>query len=113
VTSAGESIDVAWLPDRNRWLLAYVPPLGTTLTVRSGLTPVGPWSAPVALATCDAPPGAFCDGVHLHPALGSGRGAVLVSYGIDSLAPDKDARRAAAPEAWWPRFVALSLPALP
>jgi hypothetical protein len=113
-TSASESVDVAWVAEQNRWLLAYVPPLGNTIEVRSGLAPEGPWSAPIALATCDAPPDAFCDGVHLHPALAAmSGGAVLLSYAIDSLSADKDAQRAANPKAWWPRFVALSLPSLP
>jgi hypothetical protein len=42
VTAGGGAIDVAWLSAQGRWLAAYVPPLGDTITPRSGLSPAGP-----------------------------------------------------------------------
>jgi hypothetical protein len=114
MTSGGSSVDLAWLPGAGRWLLAYVPPLGNTIVVRSGLTPEGPWSAPVPAATCDlADPDMFCGGVHLHPVLAAPAGSIVLSYAAASLSPDVAARRAAEPLKWWPRLVALALPALP
>jgi hypothetical protein len=55
----------------------------------------------------------FCVGVHLHPALASAPGTVALSYAPASLASDQASRRAADPDAWWPRLVALPLPPLP
>jgi len=114
VTSGATAVDLAWLPDRQRWVLAYVPPLGSTITVRSGLAPAGPWSTPIAVATCDlADPDMFCAGVRLHPAVTTSPGTIALSYAPASLSPDAGARRAASPEAWWPRLAALALPSLP
>jgi hypothetical protein len=111
MTSAGTAVDVAWLTTRGRWLMAYVPPLGTTIRVRIGLSPAGPWSAPVDVATCDlAAPDMFCAGVHLHPGLASPAGTIALSYAPASLSADAAARRAASPDDWWPRLVALPVP---
>ena len=114
MTSGPGSFDVAWLPSNGDWLLAYTTPLGSTLTVRSGLTPEGPWSAPVTIATCAlADPDMFCGGVHLHPAIAAPAGEVVLSYAPETLSSDAAARRLADPDKWWPRFVALTLPPLP
>jgi hypothetical protein len=114
VTSGGAALDVAWLPDRSRWLAAYVPPLGDTITLRSGLTPEGPWSAPLAVATCAlADPDMFCAGIHLHPALSAPPGTIALSYAAASLSSDVASRRAAEPDKWWPQLVALPVPPLP
>jgi hypothetical protein len=114
VTSGGTDVDVAWLPDQRRWLLAYVPPLGTTITVRSGLSPAGPWSAPIDVATCDlADPDMFCAGLRLHPAVAAPPGTIALSYAPATFSADAGARRAGNPDAWWPRIVALPLPSLP
>jgi hypothetical protein len=114
MTSGGTTFDVAWLPAQSRWLMVYVPPLGNTLTARSGLSPEGPWSAPIPLATCDlADADMFCAGMHLHPALASPDGTIALSYAPASLSPDAASRRAADPDAWWPRLVALPVPPLP
>jgi hypothetical protein len=113
-TSGGTTMDVAFIPSANRWLMAYSPPLSTTLRVRSGVAPEGPWSAPIDLATCDlADPDMFCGGVHLHPALTRDAGTIVLSYGAATLSSDAGARRVAEPEKWWPRFAVLSLPSLP
>jgi hypothetical protein len=55
----------------------------------------------------------FCVGVHLHPALASPSGTVALSYAPASFSSDEASRRAADPDAWWPRLVALPLPPLP
>lgn len=114
VTTGGTSFDVAWVPAIGRWLMAYVPPLGSTIALRSGLTPAGPWSAPVTVATCAlADPDMFCAGLHLHPALATAPGTIVLSYGPATFSPDAAQRRAQQPDDWWPRFVALGLPTLP
>ncbi len=94
--------------------MVYTTPLGSTLTVRSGLAPEGPWSAPIEVATCDlADPDMFCVGVHVHPWLDVGPDAIAVSYAPASLSSDAAARRAADPQTWGPRIVALPIPTLP
>ncbi len=113
-TSAGLAMDVAWLASENRWLMAYVAPLATTISVRSGLSPEGPWSAPLAAGACDlADQDMFCAGIHLHPTFAAPAGHVVLSYAAASLSPDVASRRASDPDKWWPRIVVLSLPALP
>ena len=112
VTTGPTSFDL--VPVGDRWVLIYVTPLGSTITVRSGLTPFGPWSAPIDVAACDlADPDMFCGGIHLHPEVTSPPGTVVLSYAPVTLSSDAAARRIADPDKWWPRFVALELPALP
>jgi hypothetical protein len=114
MTSGASSFDVVSRPSEGRWLMVYVGPVGSTIFVRSGLAPEGPWSAPVPVATCDlADSDMFCAGVHVHPLLASPRGTVVVSYAAASLSADSAARRAAEPSKWWPRFATLALPPLP
>jgi hypothetical protein len=114
VTPAGTSVDIAWSPAVDRWLLVFVPPLGDTIRVRSGLRPEGPWSAPVDLARCDlADPDMFCVGLAVHPTLAAPAGAIVVGYVPASFAADQAARRAAEPDKWWPRLAAVRLPSLP
>jgi hypothetical protein len=114
VTSGGTAMDVAWLAGPGRWLMAFVSPLGTTIEVRSGLTPEGPWSAPISLGTCDlADPDMFCGNIHLHPQVAVPAGSVALSYAAASLSSDVASRQAAEPDKWWPRVVALTLPTLP
>jgi hypothetical protein len=114
MTSGAGSLDIAWLDARSRWLMAYVPPLGNTITLRSGLSPQGPWSAPVPVATCAlADPDTFCAGMHLHPGIGVPPGTIALSYAAATLSPDVASRRASEPDAWWPQLVAVALPALP
>jgi hypothetical protein len=112
-TSAGTSMDVAWVPSASRWIMVYAPPLGSTLVARSGLAPEGPWSAPIQLATCVlADSDMFCTGVHLHPSL-TRPGFVVLSYAAASLSSDVAARRVSEPTKWWPRLAAVALPSLP
>jgi hypothetical protein len=70
--------------------LAYATPLGTEITVRSGLGPAGPWSLPVRLGRCALPdedPGALCDDVVLHPLLFGTAGdsaEIVLSHGVST-----------------------------
>lgn len=113
MTTGGESLDVAPLPS-GTWLMAYAPPLGSTILLRSGLSPEGPWSSPLPVATCDlADPDMFCGSVHLHPALAAPAGTFVLSYAAASLSSDVASRKAAEPTKWWPRLVALPLPPPP
>jgi uncharacterized protein DUF4185 len=114
MTSGATAVDVVLAPTTGRWLMAYVPPLGGTLTLRIGLSPEGPWSAPIPVARCDlATDDMFCTGVHFHPTVNVAEDSVALSYAIASLSPDAATREAEDPAAWWPRLVALRLPSLP
>jgi hypothetical protein len=112
MTSAGTSIDVVFIA--GRYLMLYVQPLGTVIRARYGVAPEGPWSAPIDLATCDlADSDMFCGGINAHPDLTSAPGTIAISYAIGSLSSDAGARRAQNPDAWWPRLLALPIPAVP
>ena len=114
MTSGGTAMDVGRMPSQSRWLMAYVPPLGSTILVRSGLAPEGPWSAPIPVATCDlADPDMFCAGLHMHPSVVAPAGSIAVSYAIASLSSDAATRQASEPAKWWPRLFAMSVPPLP
>jgi Domain of unknown function (DUF4185) len=114
LTSAGTSIDVAWSPQEGRWLMLYVTPLGDTLTLRAGLHPEGPWSAPKVVARCDlADADMFCTGVRIHADVATSPRAIIISYAAGSLSSDAGARRIAEPDKWWPRLFSLAIPALP
>jgi hypothetical protein len=111
MATGAASFDLAPRPALGRWLMVYVTPLGATITLRSGLAPQGPWSAPIPIATCDlADADMFCAGIRLHPLIASAPGTVVVSYSAASFSSDAAARRAAEPGKWWPRFVSLALP---
>lgn len=49
-----------------RWLVKYIKPLDSKVMLRAGLSPTGPFSAPVELGQCDVPAGAFCTGAVQH-----------------------------------------------
>jgi hypothetical protein len=51
--------------------------------------------------------------IHLHPQVAVPAGCVALSYAAASLSSDAASRRAAEPDKWWPRVVALALLALP
>lgn len=110
VTDAGDPVAVMHDAARHRYLMAYVTPLGDTLTVRSGLGADGPWSGPFDVARCTLPDkDAFCGGVALHPEL-AGRipsGSVAVSYAFSTFTAGA---AEAAPEAYWSRLSVLALP---
>jgi hypothetical protein len=114
MVSGGTEMDVTWVAAQSRWLMAYAPPLGKTIVLRSGLSPAGPWSAPIPAVTCDlTDPDMFCAGVHFHPGVAGQAGSVALSYAIASLSSDAAMRQASDPLAWWPRLISLVLPSLP
>lgn len=114
VRDAGAQIDVAWIASLDRFVMVYATPLGTTLHVRSGLAPDGPWSEDYEIAACDlADSDLFCASIHAHPELTASDGALPVTYAIDSLSDDFAARTAADPAKYWPRLARLQLPTLP
>ncbi len=102
IVTGGDPPSVAKVGDR--WILAYVPPLGTALAVRSGLSPFGPWSKAVDAFGCElGADDSFCADAVLH-ALPSG---LWASYAIGSFTPGAADGH---PEAFWTRFVPLALP---
>ncbi len=85
--SAGTEVSVARAGDR--FLMAYVTPLGNELTLRSSPGPAGPWSAPVVVGRCALPSDdaqAFCARVGLHPDAAPA-GSVGITYGAGSFTP--------------------------
>lgn len=113
ITSAGNSLSV--VPAGSRFLLVYVAPLGSALTVRSGLAPEGPWSAPFGLGGCELPAGdVFCTGadVHLELEPDLAPGTLAVSYGMSSFSTDFVARALAAPDLYWPRLARVTVPSV-
>ena len=74
-----------------RYYALYVTPLGDVIQARSGLSPSGPWSAPVVVARCAVPRAAFCTGLAVHPELPAQPDHVWVTQAIasfDALAPE-------------------------
>lgn len=91
IVTGGAAPSVAWHPGKKRWLMAYATPLAQSLTVRSGLGPRGPWSAPVVLGRCDLPdidPDAFCGEVTLQAPY-FGKREIALAHTVGSFArPD-------------------------
>ena len=106
--SASTSISVAFLPDRQRFLMAYVPPLGDSILLRTGLDIDGPWSAPVEAARCALPAGdAYCGDVTLHADLPRALNEVQLSYAIATF---DGAARLAHPERYRTRLAKIGIP---
>jgi hypothetical protein len=65
-----------------RFVMTYVPPLGTVIVARTAIAPEGPWSEARTLATCDltGADGAFCGGGEQHALDGIAPGSVAVTY---------------------------------
>jgi hypothetical protein len=92
IASAGTSIDVVFDPLRARYLMFYVPTLGSTVHVRSGLSPTGPWSDARALASCDATKDVFCSDFRIHAFTAPG---VVATYARVSFEPVPERARTA------------------
>ncbi len=88
-----------------RFVMTYVPTLGSTIVERTAIAPEGPWSAPTTLASCaleGAGPGAFCSGAQQHPELVTTPGNRLaLTVAARTFATDAGAN----PDAFWPRLV--------
>ena len=84
----GGTLGVQFEAGRQRYVAAYVTPLGNRISVRSGLSPSGPWSEAREVAGCALPAGdrgSFCGGVALHPELGGlAPGTLAVTYAIQT-----------------------------
>jgi hypothetical protein len=111
VPSAGNPISVAPDPAAGGWLMTYVPPLGSTMFVRRGLAPEGPWSSAYPLADCDlVDSDTFCTGAFLHPELFVPGGSIAVSYALGSFSADFGDRALASPATYGPRLAVVALP---
>ena len=92
---AGGGLGVAYDAARGRYVAAYVGVLGDRLTVRTGLTPTGPWSQPREVATLPTPVPSktFPRAVTLQSAVdveddASGGGVFIVSWDPVTFEPD-------------------------
>ncbi len=109
LVEAGTSPSVAYDVEHARWLMAYATPLGTELTVRSGLGVTGPWSLPVTLGGCDLPSvddGAFCGDLTLVPLLAA-RGEIALTQAVGSFGRPEGATASD----YWTRLVKAAWPA--
>lgn len=102
-------------PRGTGYLHVYAAGFGRELRLHTAAAPEGPWSSSTLLAPCELPPddpGAYCAGPQVHRELidPMDPGAIVVSYSVGSTSEDQDARRAADPDAYWPRIVRLRLP---
>jgi hypothetical protein len=87
-----------------RILATYVEPLGSTLEVRSALTPTGPFSKEYDLATCQLGENDFCSGAVQHPELDADDKNVSLSYAATTFASESSGGR------YWPRLITATLP---
>jgi hypothetical protein len=106
IVEGGAMPSVVWRADLRRYLMAYTTPLAREITIRSGLGPSGPWSAPHSFGACALPfPEAFCVEVVILPELA--RGAELaLAQPVVSLEPPASAR----PSDYWTQLVRGPLP---
>ena len=51
-TGVGTEGSITWLPDRERFIYIYSPPLDPNIQMQTAATPIGPWSEPVTIYTC-------------------------------------------------------------
>jgi hypothetical protein len=112
VFQVGPQHSVTFHPGWGRWVMASVAGFGDTVFMATALRPEGPWSASKDVHRCRLPPGdpdAFCDTARVLPALQdpSEPAQVVLTYRVDTLAPDQAARRAADPQAYLPVMVWL------
>lgn len=83
-------------------LATYFTPLGDTAYARTAKSPIGPFSAPLALFRCPLGPDEFCTGAARHPLLETA-GTLVLTYARSSFEAMSAERRQ-------PRLVALPLP---
>lgn len=110
VFRAGPQHHVAYHPGLRSWLMTSVGGFGDTIFVRAASTPDGPWLGAVDVHKCKLPsddPDPFCDSARLVPALFDPErpSQVVLTYRVDSTAPDREARIEARPSAYWPQMV--------
>lgn len=104
----GSAPSLAFSAARQRFILLYATPFAKEITVRSGLSVSGPWSAPHVLGLCDLPsrdPSSFCGDLTLFPELSSdteiafAQGVASFARPVASTAQDSWTRLVRAP---WP-----------
>jgi hypothetical protein len=100
IVTAAASVDVVFDAPRARWLMLYAATLGSTLLVRTGLSPSGPWSAERAIASGDVDEHVFCTEPRIHSLTGEG---LVASYSRVSFEPVPESSRT-------PVLVTLTLP---
>ncbi|MFO0568437.1 MAG: hypothetical protein U0263_22435 [Polyangiaceae bacterium] len=104
IFEAGDPTSVAHVPGKDRFLAAYVPPLGSAVWVRSGLGAAGPFSGARAALGCELPEDAFGGDAVVHEIAGE----LYVTYGIGSFTPGASD---ADPLGYWTRLTRLKVPA--
>lgn len=106
IAQGGYEPSVAWDPEAQRFVMAYVEPLAREIRLRVGLGPSGPWSYPVTLGGCILPfESAFCGRVTLLPSL-SRDGGLALAQAIGTF----DAPESATPRDFWPQLIRAPLP---
>jgi len=106
IVEGGAMPSVVWHADLRRFLMAYTTPLAREITIRSGLGPSGPWSAPQSFGACALPfPEAFCAEVVILPDLARRRELALAQP-VVSLEPPTSAQ----PSDYWTELVRGPLP---
>jgi len=88
LVEGGSAPSLAFSAARERFILLYATPFAQEITVRSGLSVSGPWSAPYVLGQCDLPssdPSAFCGDLTLFPELSSDT-EIAFTQGVASFA---------------------------
>jgi hypothetical protein len=108
LVDGGRAPTLAFNAARQRFILLYATPFAKEVTVRSGLSVSGPWSAPYALGQCDLPssdPSAFCGDLTLLADLSSDTEIVftqgVASFSRPAGSTDQD---------FWTRFVRAPWP---
>jgi len=108
-TDVGTEGSITWMPEHERFVYVYSPPLDPRIQMRTARTPLGPWSEPVTIHTCPEPawnPRVFCYAGKARRMPGSD-GELLVSYATNSfdMLSDVTADR----RIYLPRFVRVTL----
>jgi Domain of unknown function (DUF4185) len=103
MVGAGDPLAVRYDEARARWLMVYAAPLGSTITMRSGLSPFGPWSQPIEAASCELPGGdAFCGSATILTGA-----PFAIGYSVDTFsAGAADAN----PHGYWSRMAMVAFP---
>lgn len=108
-TAVGTEGSLTWLPERQRWVYIYSPPLDRRIQMRTARTALGPWSDPVTVYNCPETewnPRVFCYAAKARLVPDRGE-ELLVSYATNSfeMLPDVTADS----RIYQPRFVWLKL----
>lgn len=108
--SGPERSSLRWIPGLARYVHVYAPGFGDAIRIRTAEAPEGPWTNARELVGCDLPADdeeAFCGSpvIRLERMDPRRPAQLAITYDVSTLAPDREARVAADPEAYWPRLV--------